>query len=501
MLVKIPDCGILPPAVPPGCKCDWRVFVRLRSNQKLGLTMELPVPAGHNIGFSEHQDRRVTTSGQAVLFCLMFFFCLGPVLNSISQIVDFIFITALLLSLYQIVWVRRSPPQYIKIFLILVPVFLYLLVSVAIAESGGLFDLVKMVLKPVRILITVVGGVVLASLFIRLGYSYATVYLFLYLTITFHAAIMICQLFFPDFKDFVYSYTTNIASAGIEGYSYGYNFRMGGLAGGFGSSTLSVTQAFGIVLLPFLAKNQSLLFRIFLYSSATLIFASVILSGRSGLLCILLFYPIAVGLAGKGDGLGSSIKVVFSISAIFMVVAGVVVWIGMSAGLETTERARSYEAGSIISSDIFWALHRTFQTLLEAEASGQFSDNSINTLMTHLVLPDRMEVLALGDAEHLVNSHFGRALDSDIGYIRNIWSMGIFLAFAYWLPYFYFAIKAFKRIRLAESAKVLLLILVITLFFHAKEDILYSRILLSYLAVILGLFYLEANRVATYVRH
>lgn len=475
--------------------------VRLKNNQKLGVTVEVPVPAGYNVDIQEPQERRKSRASQVALFCVIFCYCLGPVLNSINQIVDFIFITALLLSLYQIAWVRRYPPDYVKIFLILVPVFFYLFVSVAISENGGLFDLLKMVLKPVRILVTVVGGVVLASLFVKLGYSYATVYFFLYLTITLHAAIMVCQLFFPDFKDFVYSYTTNIASAGIEGYSYGYNFRMGGLAGGFGSSTLSITQAFGIVLLPFLARNRSLIFLIFLYSSAILIFASVVLSGRSGVLCILLFFPIAVGLAGKGNGLGSSIKVVFSILAIFMLVAGVVVWIGMFSGLRTTEHARTYEAGSLISIDIFWALHRTFQTLLEADASGKFNDNTINTLVTHIVLPHKMEVLALGDAEHLINSHFGRVLDSDIGYVRNIWSMGIFLAFAYWLPYFYFVIKAFKRVRLAESAKVLFLILLVTLFFHAKEDILYSRILLSYLAVILGLFYLEANRAATYVRH
>ena len=405
-------------------------------------------------------------------------------LNSYSSLVDFIFFTSILLSLYLFIRTRQFPPPFFKIFWILIPVFFYVVVSTVFYVEAQLFDFIRLGLKPIRIMVTVLGGFALVTLFLRSGYSIDSVYLFIFLSIGFHAVLMISQLYFPDFKDLIYSYTTS-SSLKDESYSYEYNYRMGGLAGSFGSSTLSVTQAFGVILLPFINKGRVLWQRWFLNLCAGIIFFSVIICGRSGLLFTLLFYPLSVMLASGTFSLRSAVKLITSILVVLLLVSGL---LSLISNLDDT-------------SDIFHSLRRTFEALIAINDGGAWEDNTVNTLKTYWIFPSRPEIFILGSSEFLINTHFSRTLDSDIGYIRNIWGMGIFVAVAYWMPYFYFCIKGWKNLSHYKSANVLLIITLITILLHAKEDVFYSRILLSYFALILGVFYFEKFPRNNYVRN
>lgn len=418
------------------------------------------------------------------LFSLTFLYCLGPVLNSYSSIVDFIFFTSILLSLYLFARIKRFPPPFIKIFWILIPVFFYVLVSTVFYSDAQLFDFMRLGLKPVRIIATVLGGFALVALFLRSGYSLDSVYLFIFLSIGFHSVIMISQLFFPDFKDLIYSYTTSSLLT-IENYSYEYNFRMGGLAGGFGSSTLSVTQAFGVILLPFINNGRVLWQRWFLNLCAGIIFFSVIICGRSGLLFALLFYPLSVMLASGTASLRNAFKLMISILFVLLLVTG---FLALISNLDET-------------SDFFLSLHRTFQTLIAINDGGKWEDNTVNVLLAHWIFPSRPEIFILGSSEFLINTHFERDLNSDIGYIRNLWGMGLFVAVVYWMPYFYFFTRGLKNLSHHKSANILLIITLITILLQTKEDVFYSRILLSYLALILGAFYFEKFPRNKYVRN
>ena len=422
--------------------------------------------------------------GAFCLYCITFFYCLGPVLNSYSSIIDFIFFTSIFLSLYFFIKIKLFPPPFLKIFLILVPIFFYIVVSAVFYSEAQLFDFIRLSLKPVRIITTLLGGFALVALFLRLGRSLSSLYLFIFMAIVLHALIMILQLYSPDFKDLIYSFTTS-DSIMIESYSYEYNFRMGGLAGSFGSSTLSVAQAFGIILLPFIKKGRGFWQRSFLNLCAVIIFFSVIICGRSGLLFILLFYPLSSILVSGGFKISNSGKLVFLSLGLLGLIAAMVTVIG---NLDET-------------SDLFYALRRTFETLIALDSGGKIQDGTFNTILTFMVLPNSPEGFILGSSEFLINTHFDRTLNSDIGYIRNLWGMGIFVALAYWMPYFYFLFKAYLNQQHLDSAKILLVIVLMSILLHVKEDIFYSRILLSYFSIILAMFYFEKNPKNKYVRN
>jgi len=419
-----------------------------------------------------------------ILFCLTFIYCLGPVLNSYSSIVDFIFFSSIILSLYLVFRIKRFPPPFINIFWILVPIFFYITVSAVFYNEAQVFDFIRLGFKPIRIVATVIGGFALVALFLRSGYSLDSVYLFIFLSISFHSVIMILQLYFPDFKDLIYSYTTS-SSLNFEDYSYEYNFRMGGLAGSYGSSTLSVTQAFGVILLPFLNNGRVLWQRWVLNLCAGIVLFSVIICGRSGLLFMLIFYPLSVILASGSFSGRIAFKFMITILALLVFMSGL---LALISNLDNT-------------SDLFYSLRRTFDSLIMIKDGGKWEDNTVNTLLTFWILPSRPEIFILGSSEFLINTHFSRTLDSDIGYIRNIWGMGIFVALVYWMPYFYFCIKGWKNLSHYKSANVLLIITLITILLHAKEDVFYSRILLSYFALILGVFYFEKFPRNHYVRN
>lgn len=418
------------------------------------------------------------------LLVLTFLFCFGPVFASVSMMLDVIFFTALFLVVYLLFWLKYLPPSNLRVFYLILPIFFYIYVSALFYEEAQVADYLRIALKPIRIFTTLIGGFALVLLFKRSGHTHNAIYLFIFLSTFIHALIMIMQLFFPDFRDLIYFYTTS-DSIKIEEYSYEYHFRMGGLAGSFGSSTLSVAQAFGVILLPFLINERNFWQRWFLIFCGGIIFFSVIICGRSGLLFLLFFYPISVALARDQFGLRS----IFRLFIILLILSGLII-------------ALLYIIGTLNEkSDIYNSLRRTFESIIAFSESGKLEDKTINVLLKHWILPTQPEIFILGSSEFLINTHFERDLNSDIGYIRNLWGMGIFIAIGYWVPYFYFCIKGFLGFKYRKSAKILFIITLISIFLHTKEDVFYSRILLSYFGLILGVYYFEKFPRTKYVRN
>jgi hypothetical protein len=409
------------------------------------------------------------------LFLISFLYLLGPVFNAIHPIFDVIFLVSGLLTVYYVLVVRRFPPGYMKWFLILFVVYGYMLISISFYPRVSISDYIQVGLRPIRIYITVLGGWILAYLYYIRGHTFRLVITHMYFAIGLHSIIMIAQFQYPAFKDFVYSYTTNIAVSGIDNYYYEYHYRMGGLAGGFGSATLSVSQSVGLLLAPFVLRENTGNHKLVIYLFAVLIAASVLLSGRSGVLSSLLFFPLSMYIIGNRNFVGASIRVIFSI---LVLGAGIILLINFISVLPA-------------QSELYASISRSIDTFISFQDTGNFSDNTVNTLFTHILFPSDMVVLLLGDGEHLVNTQFERTLQSDIGYIRNIWSFGFIVSVLLWGPTLYFLYVAIKKFYNHTSAKVLFIVTLVILFFHAKEAFLYSRILLSYFSLLLGCLYFE----------
>jgi hypothetical protein len=69
---------------------------------------------------------------------------------------------------------------------------------------------------------------------------------------------------------------------------------MGGLSGGSGGAILSVVQSLGVLIIPFLWKYSKNIFKIVLVIGGIIIFASVLVCGRSGLWAIVLGLPVSL---------------------------------------------------------------------------------------------------------------------------------------------------------------------------------------------------------------
>jgi hypothetical protein len=230
-----------------------------------------------------------------------------------------------------------------------------------------------------------------------------------------------------------------------------------------------------VLLLPFVCKGRGNLAKFGLRFLAVLIVLSVLLSGRSGVFFVLLFYPWCVLRSNNSKSVSKSIWFIFAMAGMTGGIAGLVM---LTSILDQ-------------QSDIFYAVRRSLETFINIAESGTFNDDTVNILFGHLLIPPTADAFLLGSAEHMVNTHFDRSLSSDIGFIRNIWTFGAVMAIGYWLPYILFFLRCVKTSLKDDSVTLLKVIIIMSILLHLKEDVLYSRILLSYLSIILAVFHFE----------
>lgn len=396
-----------------------------------------------------------------VIFFLTFFYIFGPVFRPIGNWADLIFITSIFLCLYGFILKRYKLKKIGLIFSILFLVMAYELFLIGTNTRTTTTNFIQTFLRPIRILVTFFGGYVLVRIIFEtfkgkevMKYSLLLVFTSIFL----HSLIMIFQLYNANFKDFIYLYTANISSI----YDYGYNFRMGGLSGGSGGAVLSVVQSLGLVILPFLIKFFKKRKKIILLLMSLAIFYSVLISGRSGIWCFIVFTPLAFYFNSDKKNIIIFLKYSFYfVLFIFLIITSLSLFSYLEEG-----------------SDSFYAIRRSLDTFLNYSKTGDFNDDTVNILTKHLILPDTYQELVFGNGEHIVNNQSGRTLHSDIGFIRNLWSYGVVFSFLYWSP-------LFKLIFTNKNAKLFIILSSIMILFHFKESFLYVRMFLSILSIIL----------------
>tara|TARA_Y100000768_G_C23987311_1_gene689717 strand:+ start:248 stop:1489 length:1242 start_codon:yes stop_codon:yes gene_type:complete len=404
---------------------------------------------------------------------LIFLFIYAPVIRPVGNWLDLSFFLSLFILIYNNSKILKKIiyPKFFKILLLLFLVSIYSLFLIVDYDSYKINEFIFVVFKPFKVIVTALAGFYLVKSIMKKGIDYGGYILlkYIYTAIFIHGLIMILQFIYPNFKDSIYLITTDFNFRS----SFDYNFRMGGLSGGSGGAVLSVVQALGIIIYPFLKNNRNKLFNII---TLIVILISVFLSGRSGLWVILIFFPISLILSEntflKFFKRRFLTLMFFSIGFFFLI---------------------QFLRNNILDSEFFNPLFRTLDTFIYYDIDIGFEDRTVNELITNIIFPSDLKILIFGSGEALFNTQFSRTLDSDIGYIRDLWSYGIIFATLYWFPIYYYLISAFKikcRMKLNNLVIILSLIMIV---FHAKENFLYVRMFWPIYALILSYMYLKKD--------
>lgn len=402
---------------------------------------------------------------------ILFLYIFGPVFRPIGEWFDLTFFTSLFIiasSQYKSWRKVRYPLTYLKWVFI---VGLYAIFLIVLEEGASFSLLIRYLLKPIRILVIALAGYVLANLYTqKRQYSYSTIVHAVFYVIGLHALIMVIQLISPDIKDLIYDYTAYSEFRS----SYDYNFRMGGLSGGSGGAVLSVVQSIGVLLFPFLSRSNKVN-QLFNLGFLGLILVSVFISGRSGVWSIILFLPLSYMMKNSG----SAYKLIKSMFRL-----------GVLAVLMVTGTVYFMEAMNA-ESEWYYAFRRSLDSFIGYSESQEFNVSTFDILLKHVKLPDSFVNFFFGNGEHLVYTGFDRTLQSDIGYIRNIWSFGLIGSVMFIFPlgkYLQIALKYRKKI---EGAALVVILCTLMLMFHGKENFLYVRMFWSIVSLIFGVFVVQ----------
>jgi hypothetical protein len=396
-------------------------------------------------------------------YVLIFLFVFGPVLNRFGNFFDFIFIVSGLVVIlnYRNLYILNN--NLVNLFYFLFVLYALLSFRILFYSEINFTSWVGVILKPLRIVFTLWAGILISYSIKESGKKFQDLLKMLFVAIVIHSIIMVTQFFNISFRDFIYGFTTT----GEFRSSFEYDFRMGGLSGTSGGAILSVVQSLGIILVPFLLSYYNgLLDRILIIIFAILILFSIIVCGRSGIYNSIIFIPISIYLvSGLIKSLKYSVFLSLSLIGLFFLVTEIVL--------------------SNSGTDLFYAYNRTFDSFLELSESGIYENDTVDILKDYILFPDLFTFL-FGDNDALLNYDMERNLDSDIGYVRNLFSFGLFGFIMFVLPLFFILRYSYLNMESSTPSKLLFILLLIMFLFHAKEGFLYARMFWSVICLVFG---------------
>ena len=409
-----------------------------------------------------------------IYILLTFLIIFSPVLDiGLGPFSDLIVLFSLCLVLIWLIFYRNKKIDgfIIDLSILLLLIFIFSSVALVITDIQYFIEGLRGPLRPIRALITLLGCYLLCRFYLE---EYGEnkikeiVPKHIYFAISFHALIMTLQFFIPDFRDVIYSFTT--AKNQIEFYQ---EFRMAGLAGA-GGAQISAFQSLGFFIGLHLAFNSKIKFHVFLISQL-LIILSCFFSGRTGLYIILVgslaYIPIAFyfqNFKGFKRFILGSAGVLFLFTGLF---------------------SQLYSSNFYDIQFLSVAFQRNFEAFLSFQETGTFQESTILTLLDMIILPTDIETIVFGDYRLWADSGthgsgLPRILDSDIGYIRFLWSYGIFVSILNYIFYIFLAYCVWKS-KSHSSLKFLCIFLISMIFIlHFKEIFIFTRTGLSIICLI-----------------
>lgn len=407
----------------------------------------------------------------ALLATTVFFFIFGW---KITPLADLILLTSLLLVAYSFIrGYIYADKLCLQVTIALGALAAY---SLTIVLANGLFD-VQVAMRSLRALINFLGALSLAGLYFAIfknGFFYRLAR-DIYLAIAAHALLMMAMYLSGGFREMIYHFTeayeyVNLASPFLDG------LRICGLT--YGLSQTSVLQMLGLVLLPLAIKDcQSKSGALILLAGIPLLVFSILISGRSGLMLGLfflllyfgsLFFPYQPGFSFCG----AIKKTGVYLCGIFFVI--MVLYASVNILPEKFSR---------------YSLEQAQEILPALQLAGPTVDNMSGMFF----LPESWLETFFGSSN--LNHGDLETIQSDVGWVKNIFAVGLFGSILTLIPYL-LGLKAawHSRIDNFEIAFLSFLIFLSALILHGKEMALLTRNQWSVQALILAALCLQLNK-------
>jgi hypothetical protein len=344
-------------------------------------------------------------------------------------------------------------------------------------------------LRSARALLNFVGAISLVHLYARILRWHFPNFMMgnIYWTLSIHGCIMSFQFMSPEFREFVYAYT----SPSIHPNNLSY--RMAGLTNGAGAGT-SLIQAIPIIMMPiFWRRAEDLLSRIVLLVSFMINVFAIIVSGKTGLYFSIIFFALGLvtyrrfnrGFVYVNTNGTSLLQLIVILMVVTALVVGFVQFFPDTQWRIFVERSFS----------------RTFGLFIGLIEQGRLIAPTARSLLTdHIITPSNPWVIFFG------NSNSGRGklgyIASDIGYVRLWFALGLtglFLTCSFYLMVLDEAWRKMKyHYALAWLSIVLSLMMLIA---NLKEIFLLTRYFFSVSSLCLvGLLVVKSASVRTFLQ-
>tara|TARA_B100000963_G_scaffold361835_1_gene400137 strand:+ start:1953 stop:3227 length:1275 start_codon:yes stop_codon:yes gene_type:complete len=405
---------------------------------------------------------------------LTFLIIFNPVLDiGLGPFSDLIVLLSLFLILVWLIFYKSNKIDsfIIDLSILLLIIFVFSSIALVTTDIQYFVEGLRGPLRPIRALITMLGCYLLCRFYLeKYGENKIKdiVPKHIYYAISFHALIMTLQFFIPEFRDAIYSFTT--AKNQIEFYQ---EFRMAGLAGA-GGAQISAFQSLGFFIGLHLAFNSKIKFPVFLIAQL-LIILSCFFSGRTGLYIIFVGSLAYIPIAFYFQNFRGLKRFMFGSIAVLTLFIG-------SFSLFYSSNFFDIQFLSV-------AFQRNFEAFLSFQETGSFQESTISTLFEMIILPSDFETIVFGDYRLWADSGahgsgLPRILESDIGYIRFLWSYGIFVSILNYIFYIFLAYYVWKS-KSHSSLKFLCIFLISMIFIlHFKEIFIFTRTGLSIISLI-----------------
>ena len=398
-------------------------------------------------------------SYSVVMACLVFFITIGPSMPRFSYAGDTLFLASLF-SIGLLFLKIKNITLYNEQKTLLFTLSLFVVYSFIIMLLNGVDDLTYP-MRGIRILINVLGiGSLVYLMHQHFKSDFFKVLLMLsYFSISLHGFIMVMEFINPTFRDFVYSITEP------EIHRDNLLFRMAGLTNGGGAGT-SLIQFMAILMLPLFSKNFkiSFSFKLFLFITATINLFAMLVSGRTGVFFTFLFVPLLYFWINSKI----SIKKTTFLKILILTLFGAV-FISLLSLFEIININKVIES----SEALLLAINRLFLEIDSIVTQGEI--RTLTVLSKENSIPDDWLQFIFG------NSIYAREnSNSDIGYIRDIFGIGIIGVILTLLVYVYLIYDSLRKYNVNfVLAKYIIVLIVSLIIVHYKEPFLFTRYFLT----------------------
>jgi hypothetical protein len=407
-------------------------------------------------------------SHSGVLFALLFLLIFGPRLFG-NDLLDILSIVSLgLAALFVVNKKVRSKSAELGGF----PIFLFylaLIYSIIIVITSTDQELYHP-LRFLRIGINYLASYALCGLFYRqFGQDFLDHLLeFIFWAVAIHGLILVMQYVNPDFRQFLYD---------VSGNPNEKITRVTGLTISYG--ILSITQGFGVVVAIFLRRDKWAYWKKVLFIPAfTIMVLSLFLSGRSGLYLMTAITIIAIPIHFRQTILNLRF---------FLLLAGVIILLFFTPRLIPDEVVYRFQV---------WTQPHILEPITSYQERGTFISGSVETVITEMYfLPKDWKTLVFGSS---ISGRDSIYIASDVGYVLQIFGLGIIGTAIIVVFYIYSLIIAWRWWPYNHTIAYLLLSLTIALLvLNGKEQALLTRhaFTLSSLLLTSWYFYRDEQKV------